>query len=88
MAVEDFIGPIEVAWVPGKGRGILVQREVQQGSAGPWFIAWLHAFPADNWLASRLMDVLMNVNKTYKDEHCQCLLPAILTKTWIHLKCF
>ncbi|CAL1144921.1 unnamed protein product [Cladocopium goreaui] len=29
--VEDFVGPIDVAWVPGKGRGILVQRDVPQG---------------------------------------------------------
>ena len=31
--VEDFVGPIDVAWVPGKGRGILVQRDVPQGAA-------------------------------------------------------
>ncbi len=29
--VEDFIGPLIVANVPGKGRGILVQRDVHRG---------------------------------------------------------
>jgi len=29
--VEDFIGPLIVANVPGKGRGVLVQRDVHRG---------------------------------------------------------
>lgn len=31
--VEDFIGPLIVANVPGKGRGVLVQRHVHRGRA-------------------------------------------------------